>query len=247
MQAIKQLLGTDLNSAVFAQQHHEARVRLGRGQQQQQHLRQELDSLQLRRAELIEEHETEGTDVVARLRSVDGKLTRVQRDLADLGPQLVIRERRADELLQQVRAAEQREAPARMRQLAKRHAEQRDTFRAMVMELQTLAGAILRTESDIEQVSRQYTISRDGVHLIEGVADPARTTTAAWLERLEWQDQQIERGDELGRKVEADHAEAERRNQEAGIPGLWRAPGYDYFRTGIIEESEEQRAARLHG
>ena len=247
MQAIKQLLGTDLNSAVFAQQHHEARVRLGRGQQQQQHLRQELDSLQLRRAELIEEHETEGTDVVARLRSVDGKLTRVQRDLADLGPQLVIRERRADELLQQVRAAEQREAPARMRQLAKRHAEQRDAFRTMVMELQTLAGAILRTESDIEQVSRQYTISRDGVHLIEGVADPARQYTGEWLSKLEWQDEQIERGDVLGAKVEADHAEAERRNQEAGIPGLWRAPGYDFFRGGIIDETTEERTNRVHG
>jgi hypothetical protein len=131
-----------------------------------------------------------------------------------------------------------------MAALAKRHAEERDTFRTMVMDLQTLAGAIIRTEADIQQLSHQYSISRDGVHLIEGVADPARQAVGEWLSKLEWQDQQIERGDELGRKIEADHAEAERRNAEAGIPGLWKAPRYDYFRTGIIDETEEERAAR---
>jgi chromosome segregation ATPase len=247
MMMVKQLLGTDTSSATLAQQHHEARVRIRQGQEKQRHLQQEEQSLQLRRAELIEEHETEGTDVTKRLQSVDGKLSRVQRELADLGPQLIVRERRADELLHQLRAAETREAPGKMQELTKRHTEQRDTFRTMVMDLQTLAGAIIRTESDIEQLSQQYGISRDGVHLIEGVADPARQATAAWLERLEWQDQQIERGDELGRKIEADHAEAERRNEEAGVPGLWKAPAYDYFRSGLIDETEEQRDARLHG
>ena len=85
------------------------------------------------------------------------------------------------------------------------------------------------------------------MHLIEGVADPARTATSAWLDKLEWQDQQIATGDVLAAKVEADHAEAERRNQEAGIPGLWRAPGYDYFRTGIIDETVDERTNRVHG
>jgi hypothetical protein len=54
-------------------------------------------------------------------------------------------------------------------------------------------------------------------------------------------------GDALAAKLDHDRAEVDRRNVEAGVPGMWRAPGADFFQNGWVAESVEERDARANG
>jgi chromosome segregation ATPase len=166
MQIVKQLLGTNSgpDSATLRQQQHEALVRVGQGREQQRQLQQQLEALQLQRAELLEERETEGADITQRLRAVDGKLSRVQRELADIGPQVKVRERRAADLEQQARTAEQREAPGKMLELSARHRELLADVRSGMAQAMAALREIAAIEQEGVRLQREYN------------APPAKTT-----------------------------------------------------------------------
>jgi chromosome segregation ATPase len=183
MQMLTKILGTNSgpDSATLRQQQHEVRLRIAQGHEQQRQLQQQLEALQLQRAELLEERETENTDVALRLRTVDGKLSRVQRELADIGPQVKVRERRGADLDRQARAAEQREAPAKMLELSARHRELLADVRAGMAQAIAALRDIPAIEQEGLQLQREYAapaakttplshFAQDALQAVEGIA-----------------------------------------------------------------------------
>ncbi len=251
MQILKQVLrtGTDTDTATDAEtlraKHGEAARRILTGQQELLVLSGQLELWKLERGGLLEEQDA-GEDVTDAIRRVDGRITRAERERDDLGPRLAVRQQQAADLDRQLRDAERQEAPAKMAQLARHHAQKREALRTMAAELQALAHDIIVVESDMSQLHNQHGVTAPAVLVIEGVATPAQALAADIVSKLAWQDQQAGRGDDLAAKLEADRAEVDRANREAGYQ-LYRSPGVDFFTGGWLDETEEQRLVRVNG
>jgi chromosome segregation ATPase len=207
-----------------------------------------VDRLRLQRARLIDQRDSEqGTDLFEQIRRAEGQLNSAQKRLDDLQDIQRVRQATLETLAAEVQQAERQAAPARMRALATAHGRDREALRAAFEELRTLAARILTAESDMQQLYHQHGVQASGVLVVEALATSAQSTASDILGKLDWQDQQVQRGDELAVKLEADRDEADRRNAEAGVPGMWRAPGADYFRSGWVDESVETRSQRVSG
>jgi len=252
MQTMKRLLGTNADTASDAvslrARHAEAAGKVAAGRAELELLAANLQKLRLDRARLIDRRDTEeGVDLYEPLRRVEGALASAQRRHDDLVDVLQVRGENVATLEAEVRAAEQAAAPAKMRDLAREHAELRNDLRTDVGVLKALAERIIASEADMQQLHRRHGVQANGVLIVEALATTARDTAADILGKLTWQDEQQRLGDALAAKLDQDAAEVDRRNVEAGVPGMWRAPGVDYFTNGWVDETEEQRASRVSG
>jgi chromosome segregation ATPase len=250
MQIVKTLLGTDTTSDVdtLRTRHGDAARKVAQGATEIETLTTSAARLRLARARLLEQRDDDpGIDLHVPLRKVEGELATVQRRLDDLADIQRVREENVATLAAAVRAAEQAAAPARMRNLVRDHGRDREALRTAMTDIQDLAGKILSGESDMQALYHQHGVKAENVLIIEALATTARDTAADIIGKLTWQDAQVQRGDELAAKLEQDRAEVDRRNQAAGVPGLWRAPGADFFQNGWVAESVEERDARANG
>jgi hypothetical protein len=115
-----------------------------------------------------------------------------------------------------------------------------------MQDLQALASRILSGESDMQQLYHQHGVQATGVLIVEGLATTAQSTAADILGKLTWQDHQVQRGNELADKLTADRQAVDRANAELGY-NHFVSPGSDYFRSGWLDETEEQRLVRVNG
>jgi len=206
-----------------------------------------VQKLKLDRARLLDARDLDpGLDLFEPIRKAEGALASAVRRLDDLQDVMRVRTEQAGTLAAQVRQAEQAAAPAKMRDLAREHAELRNDLRTDAGVLKTLADKIIASEAAMQQLHNLHGIQATGVLVIEGLATSAQATAADILGRLDWQDEQVQRGDELAGKLERDRAEVDRRNGELGYP-LYVSPGVNYFTDGWIDETTEQRSSRVSG
>jgi chromosome segregation ATPase len=253
MQIVKTLLGTNTTSsatdlATLRTRHSEAAGRVAAGAAELERLTATVDRLKLDRARLLDARDLDpGLDLFEPIRRAEGALASAQKRLDDLQDVMRVRTEQAGTLEAEVRAAERAEAPRRMKALAREHGELRNDLRTDVTVLKALADRIIATEAAMQQLHNLHGIKAEGVLVIEGLATSAQSAAADILSRLAWQDRQLELGNALADKLERDRDEVDRRNTEAGVPGMWRAPGADYFRSGWVDESTEERTARVSG
>ncbi len=228
--------------------HSEAAGRVAAGRAEIERLTANVEKLRLDRARLLDQRDLDpGLDLFEPIRRAEGALASAVRRLDDLHDVVKVRQEQADRLDQDVRAAERAEAPRRMRDLAREHGELRNDLRTDVTVLKALADKIIASEAAMQQLHNLHGVKAENVLVIEGLASTAQSAAADILSRLAWQDRQLELGDALADKIAADRAEVDRRNGEAGVPGLWRSPGADYFQNGWIAESVEERSSRANG
>jgi chromosome segregation ATPase len=250
MKTLTKLFSTDTATDVesLRTRHGEAAGRVAAGRAELELLAANLQKLRLDRARLIDQRDTEeGVDLYEPLRRVEGALASAQRRHDDLVDVLQVRTENVATLEAEVRAAEQAAAPARMRAHVREHGELRNDLRTDVGVLKALAERIIASEADMQQLHRQHGVQAEGVLIVEALATTARDTAADILGKLTWQDRQQQLGDALATKLDQDAAEVDRRNVEAGVPGMWRAPGVDYFTDGWVDETVEERSQRVSG
>ncbi len=251
MQIVKTLLGTNTGTptdiATLRIRHGDAARKVAQGAAEQERLTADVDRLRLQRARLIDQRDSDGVDLFVPIRAAEGALASAQKRLDDLQDIQRVRQATVDTLAAEARAAEQAAAPARMRSLARDHARDREALRVAMQDLQALAARIITGESDMAALYHAHGVQASGVLIVEGLATTAQATANDVLGKLDWQDQQVTAGDALADKLEADRDEADRRNQAAGVPGMWRAPGADYFQSGWVDESVETRSQRVSG
>jgi hypothetical protein len=249
MQIVKTLLGTNTNPATDAEtlraKHGEAARRILTGQQELLVLSGQLELWKLERGGLLEDQDA-GEDVTDALRRVDGRITRDERERDDLGPRLAARQQQAATLEAAVRSAEREEAPAQMRDLATLHGELRDQLRADASGLKSLADRIIASESAMQGIFHAHGLRAEGVLVIEGLATPLRDLANDTLARLEWQDAQAVRGAELEAEIARNRDAVDVANREAGYE-LYRSPAASYFASGWLDETTDQRTARVNG
>jgi chromosome segregation ATPase len=248
----KRLLGTNTDPVTdvvsLRARHGDAAGRVAAGATELETLTTAAAALRLQRARLLEARDDDpGVDLFEPLRKVEGQLNSAQKRLSDLQDILTVRQEQAETLAAEVRSAEQAAAPARMRNLVREHGRDREALRTAMTDLRSLAGRLLTAEADMQQLHRQHGVQATGVLIVEALATTARDTAADILGKLTWQDEQQRLGDALAAKLEQDAAEVDRRNVEAGVPGMWRAPGVNYFTDGWVDETEEQRSSRANG
>jgi chromosome segregation ATPase len=251
MQILKQVLrtGTDTVTDVetLRTRHGDAARKVAQGAAEIETLTANVQKLRLDRARLIDQRDTdEGVDLFEPLRKVEGALTSAQRRHDDLVDVLQVRQENVSMLEAQVRAAERAAAPGRMKALAREHGELRDDLRTEATVIKALADKIIASEAAMQQVFHLHGITAENVLVIEGLATTAQATATEILGRLDWQDRQLELGDELAVKLEQDRAEVDRRNGELGYP-LYVSPGVNYFQDGWVDETTEERTARASG
>jgi hypothetical protein len=227
--------------------HAEAAGKVAAGRAELELLAANLQKLRLDRARLIDRRDTEeGVDLYEPLRRVEGALASAQRRHDDLVDVLQVRGENVATLEGQVRAAERQAAPGRMRDLAREHGELRNDLRTDVTVLKALAERIITAEASMAALHNLHGIKAVNVLVIEGLATTAQATANEILGRLDWQDDQQRQGDDLAAKLEQDRDAVDAANAAAGYD-LYRAVGVDYFRSGWLDESEEQRTSRVSG
>ncbi len=191
MKTLTRLFSTDTATDVesLRTKHAEAAGRVAAGRAELELLAANLQKLRLDRARLIDQRDTEeGVDLYEPLRRVEGALASAQRRHDDLVDVLQVREENVATLEAEVRAAEQAAAPAKMRDLAREHAELRNDLRTDVTVLKALAERIIASEADMQQLHRQHGVQATGVLIVEALATTARDTANELLGRLDWQD-----------------------------------------------------------
>jgi len=243
--------GTNTNTATDVEslrtRHSDAARKVAAGRAELELLAANLQKLRLDRARLIDQRDTEeGVDLFEPLRRVEGALATAQRRHDDLVDVLQVREENVATLEAEVRSAEQAAAPAKMRSLAREHAELRNDLRTDVTVIKALADKIIASEAAMQQLHILHGVKAENVLVIEGLAVSAQATANEILGRLDWQDAQVQRGDALADKIAADRAEVDRRNAELGYEH-YVAPGSDYFASGWKAETVEERSARVSG
>lgn len=245
---IQKLLGRqETTSETLSRKRHEVGVKILQRENELHELQRQEKALTLDRARLLEEQASdEGLDMFEPLRQVDGKLTSIRRRLADLEPRLEVLRHQSEVLNVQIKNAEEAEAPDRMKALLREHGELREAFRTAARELSDLSQAILSKDADIQRLRTTYSLEAPGFLRIEGLATPAHQAAGEWLQKLEWQEAQAALGADMEQKLEEQRQEVARRNAEAGYE-LYVALGPNFFRTGLIDETQEQRDLRLHG
>jgi chromosome segregation ATPase len=251
MQIVKTLLGTNTDTVTdlvsLRARHAEAAGRVAAGAAELERLTATVQKLKLDRARLLDQRDLDpGLDLFEPIRRAEGALASAVRRLDDLHDVVKVRQENAETLAAEVRSAEQAAAPARMKALAREHAQDRAALRAAMTDLRSLAARILTGESDMQQLHRQHGVQATGVLIVEALATTARDTANELLGRLDWQDRQQQLGNELAGKLAADRAEVDRRNGELGYP-LYVSPGVDYFTDGWVDETVEQRSQRVSG
>jgi chromosome segregation ATPase len=248
----KRLLGTNTDPVTdlvsLRSRHSDAARKVAQGATELDTLTTLAAALRLQRARLLEARDEDpGVDLFVPLRTVEGQLASAQKRLDDLQDVMKVRQDNAETLAAQVRSAEQAAAPRRMKALVADHGRDREALRTAMTDLRSLAARILAGEADMQALYHAHGIQATGVLVIEGLATTAQATAADILGRLTWQDEQLRLGDALADKIAADRDEVDRRNQAAGVPGMWRAPGSDFFKGGWVDESVEDRTARVSG
>jgi chromosome segregation ATPase len=253
MQIVKQILGTGTNTdpvtdlVSLRARHGDAARKVAQGAAELETLTANADKLRLDRARLIDQRDSDlGIDLYDPIRKVEGALASAQKRLDDLQDIQRVRQQTVATLAAEARAAEQAAAPARMRSLSRDHAQDREALRTAMEGIRSLAQRIIASEADMQQVYHAHGTQATGVLVIEGLATTAQAAASDILGKLDWQDLQVQRGDELADKIDADRAEVDRRNGELGYP-LYVSPGSDYFRSGWVDESVETRSQRVSG
>jgi chromosome segregation ATPase len=249
MKTLTRLFTTDTATDVgtLRTRHAEAAGKLAAGRAELELLAANLQKLRLDRARLIDQRDTEeGVDLYEPLRRVEGALASAQRRHDDLVDVLQVRTENVATLEGQVRAAERAAAPAKMRSLVREHGELRNDLRTDAGVLKALADKIIASEAAMQQLHNLHGIKAEGVLVIEGVATAARDAANDALSQLAWQDSQVSAGDALADKLAADRTAVDVANAAVGYD-LYRAPASDYFRSGWVDESTEERTARVSG
>ncbi len=98
----------------------------------------------------------------------------------------------------------------------------------------------------MQQLYHAHGTQATGVLIIEGLATTAQAAASDILGRLDWQDQQVQRGNELADKIDADRQAVDAANRELGYQH-YVSPGADYFRSGWVDETTETRSQRVSG
>ncbi len=248
MQTLVKLLRTDTVTDLVSlrARHGDAARKLAQGAADIERLNADVDRLRLQRARLIDQRDSDGVDLFVPIRAAEGALASAQRRCDDLGDILKVRQATVATLAAEVQQAERAAAPARMKALACEHVQDREALRTAMADIRSLAARLLAAESDMQALYHQHGVQATGVLIIEGLATTAQSAAADILSRLEWQDEQVARGDELAAKLEQDRDEVDRRNGELGYP-LYVAPGVNYFTDGWVDETVEERSARVSG
>ncbi len=249
MKTLTRLFSTDTTADVgtLRTRHSEAAGRVAAGAAELERLTATVQKLKLDRARLLDARDLDpGLDLFEPIRKAEGALASAQKRSDDLADIQQVRTEQAETLAAQVRSAEQAAAPRRMKALAADHAQDREALRTAMQDLQTLAARILTSESDMAALYRQHGTTATGVLVIEALATTAQATAADILTRLAWQDGQVQQGDALADKLAADRTAVDVANAAVGYD-LYRAPGADYFRSGWVDESVEDRSARVSG
>jgi len=248
MKTLTKLFSTDTVTDLVSlrARHSDAARKLAQGATEQERLTADVDRLRLQRARLIDQRDDDGVDLYVPIRAAEGALASAQKRLDDLQDVMRVRQATVDTLAAEARAAEQAAAPARMRALATDHARDREALRVAMTDLRSLASRILSGESDMAALYHAHGTQAVGVLVIEALATSAQATAADILGRLDWQDQQVTAGNALADKLDADRQAVDVANAELGYQH-YVAPGSDYFQSGWVDESTEDRAARVSG
>jgi len=172
MQIVKQLLGTNSgpDSETLRTRRDDAARKLGQGVAELERVTANVDKLKLDRARLIDQMDSEpGVDLAVPLVKVEGALTSGQKRHDDLVDILKVRQQQVAQLDQDIRSAEQQEAPARMMELSARHRELLADVRAGMAQAITALRAIPAIEQEGLQLQREYG------------APPAKTTPLSYF------------------------------------------------------------------
>ncbi len=217
MQIVTKFLGTNTNTATDVEtlrtRHADAARKVAQGAADLERLAADVDRLRLQRARLLDQRDSEeGTDLFVPIRAAEGALASAQKRLDDLADIQRVRQATVETLAAEARAADQAAAPARMRSLSRDHAQDREALRIAMLDLQALAARIIASEADMQQLYHQHGIQAAGVLIVEALATTAQSTATEILGRLDWQDDQVQRGNELADKIDADRDAVNRRN-----------------------------------